>query len=112
MRQQVGGEAVDFEQLGGADETAEAVAVVHDAAGVGGTDAVEQLQGDGVGAVEFDGEWLAGWCGTVVVPVTINELLGMLMREVLTWVLTVGFVPINGIFARGQNLSQGVGDRV
>ena len=41
--QQVGCEAVDFKQLVGSDKSAEAAAVVHDAAGIGRSDAVKKL---------------------------------------------------------------------
>ena len=59
--QQVGSETVDLEQLVGGDESAEALAVAHNTAGVGWSDAVQQLQGDGVGAVQFYYKWLASW---------------------------------------------------
>ena len=67
--EEFGGETVDFEELACGGEAAEAVAIADDAAGVGGADAVEELQGGGVGTVEFHYEGLARgrrWCGAVV----------------------------------------------
>lgn len=51
-------EAVDLQELVGGDESAQPFAVADDTAGIGGADAVKQLQGDAVGTVELHGEGL------------------------------------------------------
>ena len=53
MGQEFGGEAVDLQQLLCRHKAAEAVAVAHDAACEGRSDAVEEHEGGGVGAVEL-----------------------------------------------------------
>ena len=49
-------EAVDLQELVGGDESAQPFAVADDTAGIGGPDAVEQLQGGAVGTVKLHHE--------------------------------------------------------
>ena len=94
--EQFGSESVDFEQLVGGDEAAQSFAVFDDTAGVGGADAVKQLQGGGVGAVELHRKWLADGrvtFGAVVAVEGVESQVGGL-RAVLCG---VGAVVLGGI---------------